>query len=455
MVLDIVLFRESPELIREIQKRRYKTPELVDQIIEADKEWKKARYELDQSNGKSKKMTQEIFKKNKGGEDTESLKAEKAELDKKIEELEVKVGEHEKNVQSLLRQVGNIVHASVPVSDNEDHNAVIRQWGDFKPLSAFPGAQAHWELLARIDGYEPQRGSKVSGHRAYFLKGPGVRLNLALQQYSLDFLAKRQYTALLPPFFMEKDPMSKTAQLEQFDEELYKVVGGDASESHEKYLIATSEQPISALHMNEQLEGKSLPLRYAGVSSCFRKEAGAYGKDVKGIFRVHQFDKVEQFCITAPEKSWEMHEEMLKNAEDFLQTLGIPYRVVVIVSGALNNAASKKYDIEGWFPSNEFRELVSCSNCTDYQSRSLNIKYGTPSKEKRQEFVHMLNSTLCACTRVISAILEHYQTETGVRVPEVLKPYMGGIDFIPFVHKEVPTTKGEKAKKEETKNPGK
>eukprot|EP01118_Nematostelium_gracile_P007010 TRINITY_DN2268_c0_g1_i2.p1 TRINITY_DN2268_c0_g1~~TRINITY_DN2268_c0_g1_i2.p1 ORF type:complete len:295 (+),score=100.06 TRINITY_DN2268_c0_g1_i2:808-1692(+) len=269
---------------------------------------------------------------------------------------------------------------------------------------------------------------------------------------------------------MNKEPMSKTAQLEQFDEELYKVVGPTLPDgtTDDKYLIATSEQPISAFHMEETLVAKDLPLRYAGVSTCFRKEAGSHGRDTWGIFRVHQFEKVEQFVITAPNDSWAMHEEMIKTAEDFYQALKIPYQVVSIVSGALNNAASKKYDLEGWFPSpkpidpnaatdvaptGQFRELVSCSNCTDYQSRSLEIKFGAKESGAASiPYVHMLNSTLTATGRGICCILENYQTPDGIVVPDVLQPYMGGLTFLPFVHKgPMPVPKGEKGKQENKK----
>jgi len=210
-------------------------------------------------------------------------------------------------------------------------------------------------------------------------------------------------------------------------------------------LIATSEQPISAFHQNEWLEPKELPLRYGGVSTCFRKEAGAHGRDTWGIFRVHQFEKVEQFVITSPDKSWEEHEQMLKNSEEFYQSLGIPYRVVNIVSGELNNAAAKKYDLEGWFPGfNEYRELVSASNCTDYQSRSLEIRYGNKKQGAREkQYVHMLNATLCATTRTLSAILENNQTPEGVRIPEALRPYLGGEEIIPFLFKEYPQPKNQ------------
>jgi seryl-tRNA synthetase len=213
------------------------------------------------------------------------------------------------------------------------------------------------------------------------------------------------------------------------------------------YLIATSEQPISALHRNEWLEQTDLPLRYAGSSSCFRKEAGAHGKDVWGIFRVHQFEKIEQFCITTPEKSWEMHEEMIKIAENFYQNLELPYRVVNIVSGELNDAAAKKYDLEAWFPGYDaWRELVSCSNCTDFQSRGLEVRLQMNNKEK--VYVHMLNATLCATERTMCCILENYQTPEGVRVPTVLQPFMGGKDFLPYNKKAVEQFMDKKAKEE-------
>ena len=276
---------------------------------------------------------------------------------------------------------------------------------------------SHHDVLARLDGYEPERGVKVVGHRGYFLKQWGVFLNQALINYGLEFLSTRGYTPLQTPQFMLKDMMAKTAQLEQFDEELYKVVDGDAS--NDKYLIATSEQPISALHASEWFQAKELPVRYAGYSTCFRREAGAHGKDAWGIFRVHQFEKVEQFVITEPEKSWEVFDEMINYSEEFYKSLGIPYRVVAIVSGALNNAAAKKYDLEAWFPfQGEYKELVSCSNCTDYQSRNLDIRYGAVSQtDSIKKYVHCLNSTLCATERALCCIMENYQTEDVYTYP--------------------------------------
>lgn len=333
--------------------------------------------------------------------------------------------------------MGNILHESVPVSKDEAENAIVRTHGG-QPRPALPAEGEvlhHHELLHMIDGYESERGVKTAGHRAYFLKGPGLILNLALIQYGLEFLRSRGYTPVQPPFFMNKDVMAAVAQLDDFDEQLYKVIGeGD----DEKYLIATSEQPMCSLHRGEWLEEKALPIRYAGWSSCFRKEAGSHGKDTWGIFRVHQFDKIEQFAITEPEKSWEMHEEMMAVAEEFYQSLGLAYRVVTIVSGELNNAAAKKYDLEAWFPGfEEYRELVSCSNCTDYQSRGMETRCGAKKKgDRAKKYVHMLNSTLCATTRTICCILENFQTADGVQVPEVLVPYTGGVTFFPFVNEK-------------------
>lgn len=243
--------------------------------------------------------------------------------------------------------------------------------------------------------------------------------------------------------------MAETCQLSDFEESLYKVTGHAQDEP--MFLVATSEQPISALYRNEWLDPTELPKRFGGVSSCFRKEAGAHGKDVWGIFRVHQFEKVEQFCITTPEESWKMHEEMIKIAEEFYQGLELPYRVINIVSGALNDAAAKKYDLEAWFPGyGTFRELVSSSNCTDYQSRGLDVRLqlGKEKQGKDKVFVHMLNATLCATERTMCCILENNQTEEGVKVPKVLQPFMGGIDFIPYDKKAVAQFMDKKAKEE-------
>jgi seryl-tRNA synthetase len=257
-----------------------------------------------------------------------------------------------------------------------------------------------------------------------------VLLNQAFINYGIAFLRARQYKIVQPPYMMRKDIMAGVAQLEQFDEELYHVGGGDS----DLYLIATSEQPLCAYHLGEWMEEKSLPLRYSGISTCFRKEAGSHGKDNWGIFRVHQFEKVEQFvlCEGDLEVSKKMQDEMIKTAEEFYQSLGFPYHVINIASGALNNAAIKKLDLECWFPGyNAYRELVSCSNCTDYQSRAMEIRCGIKKMgDREKKYVHMLNATLCATGRAICCLLETYQDADGVRIPEVLVPYMGGLTFL-------------------------
>jgi len=343
----------------------------------------------------------------------------------------------------------------VPVSQDEKDNGKIREWGDLRPTT--PDLHHHHELLHMIDGYETQIGAMVAGHRGYYLKGIGVYLNQALINYGLEFLHSKGYLPVQTPFFMKKSTMSKVAALAEFNESLYKVSG----QEEDCYLIATSEQPCCALHMGDVLNAKQLPIKYVGYSTCFRKEAGSHGKDVWGIFRVHQFEKIEQFVLCAPSKSWEMHEEMIKVSEEFYQSLGLPYRIVSIVSGELNNAAAKKYDLEAWFPTlGNYRELVSCSNCTDYQARRLNIRYGmNKAEDGSNQYVHMLNSTLTATERTICCILENYQTPKGIKIPEALLPYIlpfyGGQledNIVPYVRDPPPTGKGAKGDSEKLPN---
>jgi len=364
---------------------------------------------------------------------------------------DVTIAEKERN--ETVKEIGNLLHESVVISNNEDENGVVRTFGDITQRKKY----SHVDLIHMIDGMDGERGTVTAGARGYYLMNAAVFLEHALIQLALRILHEKKYKPLYTPFFMRKDVMQEVAQLSQFDEELYKVIGKGSENAEdksvdEKYLIATSEQPIAAFHRDEWIAVESLPIRYAGLSTCFRQEVGSHGRDTRGIFRVHQFEKVEQFCITSPldNKSWEMFDEMVGNAEEFCQKLGIPYRVVNIVSGALNNAAAKKLDVEAWFPgSGAFRELVSCSNCTDYQARRLLVRYGQTKKMNAQvDYVHMLNATMCATTRVICAILETYQTETGIEVPEILRPFMPPDlqELIPFV-KAAPIDEAESKKK--------
>lgn len=418
------------------------------------KDWVATRFELDNTNKAINAIQKDIGKKMKAKEDASELLAQKAELEKKKIELATSESAKETAMKKKAITIGNIVHKSVPVSMDEDNNELIKTWAPDASITVSQPSEegpvekkiditvekkdclSHHEVLTRIDGYDPERGVKVVGHRGYFLRQYGVFLNQALINYGLNFLSDRGYIALQTPQLMNKDVMAKTAQLEQFDEELYKVIDG----SDEKYLIATSEQPISAFHSDEWFDNPSdLPIKYAGFSSCYRREAGSHGKDAWGIFRVHTFEKIEQFVLTAPEDSWDMFDKMIGASEEFYQSLKLPYRIVAIVSGALNNAAAKKYDLEAWFPfQGEYKELVSCSNCTDYQSRRLEIRYGIKKMgEREKKYVHCLNSTLCATERALCCILENYQTPDGVIVPEVLRPYMGGKTFLPFT-KDLP-----------------
>lgn len=452
MGLDINLFRKDkgkdPNVVKESEKRRFRDTALVDKVIDLDTQWRKKRYDMDQTNAKFRAINKEIGKKKKASKGKDKCEEEMKQV-LEVKELKQKLEEEEKTLweelQKNLFNVGNLVHDSVPISNNEEDNEIVRTWGEIKPrkINSTPGNCHHHEVLAMIDGYDPKRGQKISGHRGFFLKGMGAILNMALINYGMHFLMKNGYTIMQTPFFMRRNVMAKTAQLSDFDDQLYKVTTGSGTgPDHESYLIATSEQPISAYYLDEVLNPEEVPIRFGGFSTCFRKEAGAHGKDTWGIFRVHQFEKIEQFSITSPDKSWEEFEKMILIAEDFYKSLNLPYRVVNIVSGDLNDAAAKKYDLEAWFPGYDaYRELVSCSNCLDYQSRNLNVRYGvgrvdSNNKKMEPQYVHMLNATLCATERTLCCILENYQTETGVVVPEVLRSYVG-TDFIPYT-KPVP-----------------
>jgi len=455
MTIGIEVIRSSPELVRESEKRRFRDGKLVDAVLELDQEWIKAQYNLDQKNKEGNDVQKEITEKkkaSKGADKCEALLKKKTGIEKEAEDLKKVVEDVADRRNKKLHGIGNLVHDSVPVSQDEDKdNKVTATWGvprSFEAAYQTDGFRPHFELLEMIDAVEFEAGRDVAGNRGYFLSGPGVLLNQAIINYGLAFLTQRGYKALQPPFFMKKDLMAKTAELDDYDDVLYKVMESKDEPELDKYLIATSEQPISAFHRGQNLDRASFPFRYVGYSSCFRREAGSSGRDIRGIFRVHQFEKIEQFVLTEPEKSWEEHDAMIKMSEEFYQSLGIPYRVVAIVSGELNNAAAKKYDLEGWFPGDnegkgKYRELVSCSNCLDYQARAMVTKCGFLPADP---FCHMLNSTLCATERALCCLVENYQEKDGVRVPRVLVPFLLGQEFIPFV-KKIKEEKPQKAAK--------
>ena len=371
-------------------------------------------------------------------------------MEEGIKAQEAKWKEVTDQCEKLLGKIGNIVHTDVPISKDEANNVVVRTHGEKSTIIADGselGKLRHHEIMQCLGILEMERGSRVAGHRGYYLKGLGVMLNQALINYGLTKLHGSGYTHVQPPYFMKKSIMEQTCQLSDFSENLYQVEGTDDNEA--LYLIATSEQPISAMHMKEWIEPADLPYRYAGVSTCFRKEAGSHGRDVWGIFRVHQFEKVEQFIYCDPSESWNELNRMIETSEEFYKGLGLCYQVINIVSGELNDAAAMKYDLEAWFPGYDaYRELVSCSNCTDYQARALETRYALKNTDDKM-YVHMLNGTMCATTRTLCCILENYQTAEGVNVPEALRPYMGGMEFLPYDQKA--TTAFFKAKAEEEK----
>ena len=463
MPIDAHLLRSKTGLqtLRESQhKRNGQTGvTLVDEVVELDAAWIAARFRSDEANRSLNATEGQIRKHIKAGHERvgakwEALKSSKDALVKEKTDAECAAKIAEEILLAKKNRLGNLVHNNVIHSGDEAENGILNKWWPQGRTEAAelaqksvsledpgtPGSYGHHQLLHRIGGYDAARGQKVAGHRGYFLTGPGVDLNYALIQYGLDFLQDRGYTKISTPFMMNQTLMAQTAQLEEFDEALYKVSASEKEGNAEtdcKYLIATSEQPLSAFHAGEWFQRDSdLPVRYAGISTCFRKEAGAHGRDTWGLFRIHQFEKVEQFVLAHPDLSWAVFDEMIATSEAFYQSLGLPYRTVSIVSGALNNAASKKVDLEAWFPFHaDYKELVSCSNCTDYQTRALNISFGPKLKSNggRRSYVHALNATLCATERTLCCILENWQTTTGVTVPDVLRPYMRGRDFLPFV----------------------
>ncbi|WVQ83992.1 serine-tRNA ligase [Cryptococcus sp. DSM 104549] len=458
-MIDLIHFQVdkggNPDIVRDSQKKRGASIELVDEVLAIFAEHKQANFDKECAQRELNSLQKEIGQIKKAKGDASELLDKKSSLDKTIAEMIVRVAQLTKQRDLKIGMIGNIVDNDSAISMSEDDNPIMRVWhpepnhkGNNPPglqsSDKTSGILSHHEVLARLEAFDTDRGVKVFGHRGYYLTNDGVDLNQALINYGLDFLRKQGFKKVQPPFMIKKDIMAATAQLEDFDEALYKVSG----ESDDKYLIATSEQPISAFHMDENIERKNLPLRYAGYSTCFRKEAGSHGKDTWGIFRVHQFEKVEQFVVCDPENSSAELENMVNTSRAFYESLGIPYRIVNIVSGALNNAASIKYDLEAWFPyQGEYKELVSCSNCTDYQSRSLNVRLGYKSKNEKTGFVHMLNGTLCATERALCCIVENYQTPEGLAIPKALQPYMQGREFLPYTAELSQASTSNKAKK--------
>ncbi|MFH1591141.1 MAG: serine--tRNA ligase [archaeon] len=418
-MLDIKLFRETPDVVRkDLEKRQMKDRlKEVDEIIALDLKHRDLLQEAETLRKARNDITKEINTLRKAGEDFKPKLEDAKKIPKRIQEIEQEKIANKEKLDGILMRMPNILHDSVPVGADEEGNVTEREVGkktthDFEAFS-------HVDLLEKWDLADLERAAKTSGARFYFLKNELVQLDLALQQFAIEYLAKKGFTLLYTPFMMRRGPYEGVTDLKDFEDVMYKV------EDEDLYLIATSEHPMAAMHMDELLEESSLPLKYAGLSTCFRKEAGSHGKDTKGIFRVHQFNKIEQFVFCKPEDSWKIHEELLANAEHLFKELELPYRVVNICTGDIGTVAAKKLDIEVWMPvQGKYREVVSCSNCTDYQANRLKTRYR--GKEKNPA-VHTLNSTAIATSRAMVAILENCQQKDGtIKIPKALLPYMGG-----------------------------
>ncbi|MGD0549353.1 MAG: serine--tRNA ligase [Candidatus Bathyarchaeia archaeon] len=424
-MLEIKFIREHPDIVKADLERRGATDKLdwVDELLQNDQKWRSVQVQANSLRQQRNKLTEEIAKLRKQGQDAAPVMHEAEAIPDKIRELEQEAGNLRERINQTLMQLPNIMHESVPAGKDEHDNVEIRKWGtppqfSFKPLD-------HIDLATKLDLVDLERAARVAGARFYYLKKDLVRLNYALIGYALDFITQKGYTVMQPPYLLKREVLSGAVALSDFEEVIYKIDGEDL------YLLATSEHALNAFHFGEILDGKTLPLRYGGVSPCFRKEAGAHGRDTKGIFRVHQFEKVEQFVFCKPEDSWKEHEKLIANAEELFQALGLPYRMVNVCSGDLGTVAAKKYDLEVWLPGqNTYREAVSCSNCTSYQAVRSNVRYRDRTSDPT-EYVHTLNSTFVATERTLIAILENFQQIDGsIAIPGVLRPHMNGQDAI-------------------------
>jgi len=422
-MLDISMFREHSDIIRADHDRRGLGYENIDEVIRLDEEWRKARYEVDQLRKARNEAARGIAEAKKSGESAaaDKILAEVADIGAKIDELSNLSDEYLAKRDALRMSIPNILHAEVPIGEDDQKNTLHSMHGEKTELGF--EARNHNDLIEMNGWVDQARAAKVTGSRFYFLQGDLARLEMALQQYGADFLMQRGYTLVQPPLMMNREAYEGVTDLADFETVMYGI------EPDKYYLIATSEHPLTAMRMDEVIEPSELPIKLVGVSACFRREVGAHGLSDRGIWRVHQFTKVEQIIISHPDESWGHHEDLLTNAVDMWDSLGLHYRVVNICTGDMGTVAARKYDLEAWLPgAGQYKEVVSCSNCTDYQANRLRMRYRT---SEGNEAVHTLNSTAIATSRALVAIMEQNQTEDGrVSIPEVLRPYMGGQEFL-------------------------
>jgi seryl-tRNA synthetase len=443
-LIDPKIIKENQGLVKEmLVNRNVDFP--LDTLFNADKQRRDLIVELQRVKHQKNILSMEISTIKKRKDDASMKIHEMGEIGMEIKRLEEESKMNDELFSKYIRSLPNFFHETVPLGKDEKDNKIIREYDGRlkllkKPTEGIeqsgseitihyePGIlqmKNHMDLANGLGLIDLERAGKISGSRFYFLKNEMVKLSMALSTFAIDYLIKEGFTVVQPPFMIRRDAMEGAVILSDFEETIYKI------ENEDLYMIGTSEHPLASMHMNEILDGKNLPIRYGGISTCFRKEAGAHGKDMKGLFRVHQFEKVEQFVFCKPEDSWKEHERLLQITEKFYETLEIPFRTIILCSGDLGKVSAKTYDIEAWFPAqNSYREICSCSNCTDYQARSLRIRYrNNPNDET--SLVHTLNSTLVAIQRTLVAIVENYQTSKGtIIVPEALKKYMGDIDEI-------------------------
>lgn len=412
-MLDIKLIRENSKEIKEKIARKGADPSLIDQAIETDKLRRHFLAELEEAQKELNKFSKEISEYH-GQQKIDAIK-EAGKYSEKVKEVKPKLEEADKEFKMAMLSIPNPPQDDVHNGESDKDNTVNRKWGEPKKPELTP--KDYLELSAKHDLIDLERGAKVAGSRSYYLKRELVLLEFAIVQYAYDFLIGEGFVPMIPPILLNRKVMEGAGYIPQGEEEIYKTQDGT-------YLAGTSEQPLAGYHMDDVLLEEALPLRYAGFSSCFRREAGSYGKDVKGILRVHQFDKLEMFSFTKPGDSKKEHEYLVSLEEKMMQGLSIPYQVIDICAGDLGAPAAKKYDIEAWIPGEgKYRETHSCSNCTDFQARRLNIKF--KGKDGKVEYVHTLNGTAFAMPRLMIAILENCQEKDGsITIPEALQKYL-------------------------------
>ncbi|GAB6065721.1 serine--tRNA ligase [Aquifex pyrophilus] len=419
LMIDINLIRNNPDFVKErLATRDRELVKLVDKVLELDIKRREIIKELENLRSERNKLSKEIGKLKREGKDVSDIQAKVKELKVRIEKLEEELRKVEEELKNTLLWIPNLPHESVPVGEDENDNVEVRRWGEPRKFNFEP--KPHWEIGERLGILDFKRGAKLSGSRFTVIKGWGARLERALINFMLDLHTSKGYKEVCPPHLVKPEILVGTGQLPKFEEDLYKC------ERDNLYLIPTAEVPLTNLYREEILREEDLPIYLTAYTPCYRREAGAYGKDIRGIIRQHQFDKVELVKIVHPDNSYEELEKLVRDAEEVLQLLGLPYRVVELCTGDLGFSAAKTYDIEVWLPSqNRYREISSCSNCEDFQARRMNTRF-KDSKTGKNRFVHTLNGSGLAVGRTLAAILENYQREDGsVEVPEVLRDYVG------------------------------